>query len=96
MLVIKDIFERIELLNSEVREELALVSEPEFVNLDSDLQCHEYEGDTVDKVANAVAREVGNENQTKMRTRRMSSMKAKKKLLKTASWSKPRKISNMY
>ena len=31
------------------------------MNLDSDLQCHEYEGDTVDEVANAVAREFGND-----------------------------------
>ena len=31
------------------------------MNLDCDLQRHEYEGDTVDEVANAVAREFGND-----------------------------------
>ena len=57
-----NIFDGIETLSSGVRDELAMVSEQEFVDLDKGVQCHEYEGDTVDEVAEAVVREYENEN----------------------------------
>ena len=71
------------------------------MNLDCDLQCHEYEGDTVDEVGNAVAREFGNDKPDQDEHSQDENSEdelneGEKKLLKTASWSKPRKISKMY
>ena len=57
-----NIFDGIETSSSGARDELAMVSEQEFVDLHKGVQCREYDGDTVDEVAEAVAREYENGN----------------------------------
>ena len=53
-----NVFEGIETLNAEVRDELAFVTEEEFVNFDNNIQVEESSGDTTDEIADQVLQEV--------------------------------------
>ena len=52
-----NIFEGMEVLDNQIREELVMVTGSEFASFDDDLSCHEETGETVNEVAEAIASE---------------------------------------
>ena len=52
-----NIFEGMEALDNQIREELVMVTGSEFASFDDDLSCHEETGETVDEIAEAIASE---------------------------------------
>ena len=52
-----NVFENIEALDPEVRDELSLVTAEEYVEFDKDVQCYESVGSTPDEIASLVIAE---------------------------------------
>ena len=48
-----NIFERMEVLDNQIREELVMVTGSEFASFDDDRSCHEETRETVDEIASA-------------------------------------------